>query len=89
MAKLMRTYAIILCLMFLTLLIGLDSTRVAGQKQYGDNVSTLRNEKIGWIICKYYGRQPVVPYCCCDDQIDCFETKESCIEYCTKSTKMC
>ncbi|MFS8006250.1 hypothetical protein Hanom_Chr14g01247001 [Helianthus anomalus] len=48
MAKLIRTYAIISCLMFLTLLVGLDISR-----EHGDDISTPTIEKLGWPVCSF------------------------------------
>ncbi|KAF5767129.1 hypothetical protein HanXRQr2_Chr14g0620751 [Helianthus annuus] len=88
MAKHIRTYAIISCLMFLTLLVGLDSTRVAVSEEHGDDISTPTNEKLGWPVCSYYDR-PGLHYCCCRDQSECFDTVERCIQYCDSHPRIC
>ncbi|KAI3503268.1 hypothetical protein L1887_31707 [Cichorium endivia] len=67
MVNRIRTYAIILCLIFLTLLVGHDCTRVASKEGNEVGISELRDEKIGWTICNAYNANPGLKWCCSDD----------------------
>ncbi|KAI3503269.1 hypothetical protein L1887_31708 [Cichorium endivia] len=84
-----RTYAIILCLTFLALLVGYDCTRVARKEGNEVGIAILRDEKLGSIICNAYNANPGLKWCCCDDQIECFITKESCVQFCSKGRRVC
>lgn len=46
-------------------------------------------EKIGWSICNAYRAFPGLKWCCCDDQISCFSTKESCVQFCAERRRVC